>query len=94
MSADDINGIRESHKTWGGAYKYLAAHDMASFWTTTPAGGSGLWGAESFHRQDCIYKNNQLYVFRRLSPRDVLVGNGLWSQFSDLLRRSLNGFRQ
>jgi len=61
MHQDDINGIRLSHTYWGAGVGYRPANDAASYWTTTPGSGDGMYGAESFHRQDCAYVANQMY---------------------------------
>ena len=31
----------------------------ASYWVTTPGSGTGLFGAENFHRGDCVFKTGQ-----------------------------------
>eukprot|EP00039_Didymoeca_costata_P019003 m.335863 g.335863 ORF g.335863 m.335863 type:complete len:700 (+) comp17697_c0_seq1:171-2270(+) len=59
LSADDINGIRESWKEWGPAIGYAASDSDKGYWTTTPGFYNGYWGAERFQRKDCIYYANR-----------------------------------
>jgi len=59
MRGDDINAIRASHQTWGAKFGYSPNAAAMSYWTMTPGSGTGAYGAENFHRQDCDYAAKQ-----------------------------------
>eukprot|EP00040_Diaphanoeca_grandis_P006583 m.37951 g.37951 ORF g.37951 m.37951 type:complete len:254 (+) comp17796_c0_seq1:277-1038(+) len=61
LSAADINAIRNSYKTWGPKLGFRPNEkSYVGYWTTTPASGSGTWGAENFHSLDCEYNNGRM----------------------------------
>lgn len=61
LSEIDINFIRTSWRVWGSEVNppVKVENEAASYWRTTPQSGTGTFGAESFHRQDCAYKANR-----------------------------------
>lgn len=61
LSEIDINFIRTSWRVWGSEVTppVKVENEAASYWRTTPQSGTGTFGAESFHRQDCAYKANR-----------------------------------
>lgn len=61
MKAEDINGIRESYKDWGDSLGYSPSADSKTYWMHTPQSGTSntQMGAESYHRQDCVYVANR-----------------------------------